>query len=98
MYSSLDPNLNTTCPRCYDKDWDLVNYIINHKQGTMNDIQSAIHYFIDHGVYPTDPDAISMVEEAKAHGEGYWPQEGELMAIIVDIGNKAQMLFLEIDP
>lgn len=98
LYSSLDPNLTTKCPRCYDPDWDMVNYILNHKKGDMLDIQAAIHYFIDHGVYPSDPDAIAMVEEALAHGEGFWPQEGEYIAIIVDIGTRVQLLFIEIDP
>ncbi len=98
LYSSYDPNLNTTCPRCFDEDWDKVNYIINHKQGSIDDVQAAIAYFIDGGLYPSDPDAIAMVEQALLYGEEFWPQEGQFMAIIVDIGNLKQLTFIEVDP
>jgi hypothetical protein len=98
LYSSTDPNLNQSCPRCYDPDWDMVNYILNHKKGTLNDTQKAIHYFVDHGVYPPAGKAREMIDEALARGEGFWPQEGEFVAIIVDLGSRTQMFIIEVDP
>lgn len=103
LYSSMDPDLASKCPHCVDPDWDKVNYIINHKKGTFVDIQAAIHYFIDGGHYPSDPDAIEMVEEAKLYGNGFWPQEGQFMAIIVDVNgfggdSRIQLTIIEVDP
>ena len=42
-------------------------------------------YFIDGGHYPVDPDAITMVEEAKLYGNGFWPQESQFIAVIIDV-------------
>ena len=81
-----------------DDDWDLVNYLINHKHpdATSDDIQSAIWYFIDGGVYPSDLEAISMVEDAILNGEGFVPGTGEWLAVYVL--NDYQQIFIEVDP
>ena len=95
LYSSYDPIIDSLYP---DDDWDLVNYLINHKNtsASMMDIQNAIWYFIDGGVYPTDPHAISMVEEALMYGEGFQPQPGQWLAVYVL--NDYQQIFIEVDP
>ncbi len=98
LYSSYDPNLAIKCPHCVDDDWDMVNYIINHKQGTKDDVQSAIWYFIDGGIFPSDPDAQAMVNDALANGESFKPITGQNIAIIVDIGSRKQLTFIEVDP
>jgi hypothetical protein len=102
LYSSMDPDLAIKCPHCADPDWDKVNYIINHKQGSFEDIQAAIYYFIDGGHYPSNPYAIAMVEEAKLYGTGFWPQESQLIAVIVDVkgfgDNRVQLTIIEVDP
>lgn len=41
LYSSLDPPASLA-----SEAWDMVNYILNHKQGGKIDIQAAIWYFI----------------------------------------------------
>lgn len=98
LYSSYDPNLSIKCPYCNTSNLDKVNYILNHKQGSVFDIQSAIWYFIDHGIYPTDQHAIAMVEEAKLYGNGFVPGKGEIMAVLVNIGKWSQTTIIEIDP
>lgn len=98
MYSSLDPDLEEKCSYCFDEDWDKVNYIINHKKGNMTDIQEAIWYFVNGGIYPSNPYSIEMVEEANEFGEGYKPGCGEFFAIILDSGEKNQLIIIEVDP
>ncbi|HYE76738.1 MAG TPA: hypothetical protein VEI97_02020 [bacterium] len=79
-----------------DDDWDLVNYLINHKQGTRDDIQNAIWYFIGGGGYPSDPDAQAMIAAAQAHGEGFVPGPSQKTAIIVDAGPTVQITIIEV--
>jgi hypothetical protein len=97
LYSSYDDGK----PECTeDDDWDLVNYIINHKHpdATKGDIQNAIWYFIGGGDYPTDPEAIAMVEDAIANGEDWCPQTGDCIAVIVFIDCEHQVTIIEVDP
>ena len=97
LFSSYDTALPS---HAQDPDWGMVNYLINHKNpdATKDDIQSAIWFFIGGGEYPTDPEAIAMVEGALANGEGFAPVHGQNIAIIVDAGPDVQLTFLEIDP
>lgn len=94
LYSSYDTNLPDYA---LDDDWDMVNYILNHKQGTKVEIQDAIWYFINGGHMPGSTAGQAMVADALANGEGYVPSEGSPVAIIVDIlspepNNKRQQL------
>ena len=75
-----------------DEDWDRINYIINHQQGTGCDVQAAIWYFINGGSYwwvpgdLFDPSgsvpAMAMVADASTIGVGYEPGEGDILAIV----------------
>jgi hypothetical protein len=82
-----------------DDDWDMVNYIINHKNSSADrmDIQHAIWYFVNAstsiGEKPMDPEALSMVDEALLH-EGFEPSTGEWCAILCDAGDGVQKTFI----
>jgi hypothetical protein len=98
LMSSYDANLPTYAQ---DPDWDMVNYIINHKQGTPSDVQAAIWYFIDGQIdppMPGSPAAAAMVNDALAHGEGYYPGSGGMLAVLCLLGDRVQLTFLEVDP
>ncbi len=97
LYSSYDPALPSYAQ---DADWDMVNYILNHKHpdATKDDVQEAIWFFVGGGAYPTDLEAIAMVEDALANGEGFVPVHGQNIAIVVDAGPDVQLTFIEIDP
>ena len=99
LYSSYDPDLETKCPACYNTNWTKINYIINNKEGTKEDVQHAIWYFTD-GKYPhhSKPLARKMVEDAKLYGEDFWPQSGQFMAIIIYVRGEVQLVFIEVDP
>jgi len=81
-----------------DDDWDMVNYIINHKHpdATKTDIQEAIWYFVDGGDDPSTDIGQSMVENATNFGEGFMPSIGEWCAILCDAGEGIQKTFIEV--
>ena len=91
LYSSYDP-----ANQYPDDDWDKVNYILNNKQGTSDDVQAAIYYFINGGVMPTSAAGIAMVDDAVANGEGFEPVTGEWMAVVVWVGERVQTTFIEV--
>jgi len=89
LYSSYDtPNIPA-------EEWDMIDYILNNKQGTGSDIQDAIWYFINDRAYrpsppwavPSPPWAVSataqaIVTDALSNGAGYEPGEGDILAIV----------------
>lgn len=66
-----------------DKDWDKVNYILNHKgDATKEDIQDAFWYLLND--YPYDlisEKAKTLVDTAP---DGYVPHGGDLVAILAE--------------
>lgn len=85
LFSSLNPPNGTLA----DQRWDMVNYILNHKQGTVDDIQAAIWYFIDFdNVTRTPPNnqtvAWAIINDTLANGTGYTPGANQTAAVICD--------------
>jgi hypothetical protein len=92
LYSSYDPSqpweANLT-------DWSKVNYIINHKQGTWDEVQAAIWHYIDHnGGNQADPTVIAM-EEAADRNPNFVPSAGQLLAVVVYLAGE-QSTFIEV--
>ena len=79
LYSSYDPSLPVYLQ---DPDWDMVNYVLNHKQGNSYAIQNATWYFIDGGNMPSSSEGQAMVNDALANGEGFIPGPGQVVAVI----------------
>jgi len=79
LYSSLEPPAQLA-----NQSWGMVNYILNHKQGSMPDIQQAIWYFVDIvGNYtPTRTVAWEIVNDTLQKGEGFIPTEDQTVAVI----------------
>lgn len=79
LYSSTNPP-----GKLASQKWDMVNYILNHKQGEMTDVQEAIWYFINMvGNYsPSSATAMAIVNDTLKNGNGFVPQSGEIMAVI----------------
>jgi hypothetical protein len=102
--SSLDPDLGYKCEHCTDDEkWNYVNYILNHKhpEADWMDIQTAIWYFTDKDPfyqYGYSEKAEAMVKDAVDNGAGFYPQKGQLGAVILDNGPDIQLVFLEVDP
>jgi hypothetical protein len=79
LYSSAEPPGTLVAQK-----WDMVNYILNHKQGSAKDIQQAIWYFINlAGNYtPTSDVGWAIINDAIANGSGFVPRDGQTIAII----------------
>jgi hypothetical protein len=82
LYSSLSPPAgNWLTAR-----WDMVNYILNHKQGNADDTQAAIWYFVNNTTnfnQTLTAAANATVEDALANGNGFIPSPGQTVAIMV---------------
>ncbi len=68
-----------------DKNWTMVNYILNHKQGySATSIQEAIWYFVDlSGVYvPQDQGALALINDTLAHGSNFVPAKNQTVTVI----------------
>jgi hypothetical protein len=61
-----------------------VNYILNHKQGVADEIQSAIWLITDNATeLPITPNVQAMIADALAHGNGFVPKNGQVAAVIL---------------
>lgn len=109
MWSSLsytDPSFPPSCRGHIGNapdgmTWPCVNYIINHKGTADKDqIQSAIWYFIDGGVMPSDPVAHGLVTNATTNVQTWYnsyPQHGDIVAVLL-YTPIYQKTFIEVDP
>ncbi len=80
LYSSLNPPGELA-----GEEWDMVNYILNHKQEkNAMDIQEAIWYFIhmDDSFNPTRSGAWDLIYDAIENGSGFVPEYGQPVAVI----------------
>jgi hypothetical protein len=86
--------------------WDCVDYIINHKTGYDKfDVQDAIWYYVDGGIYPADSDAQALISAVNASAVNWinlgHPKTGELTAVLLDPGTSGhnnQYIIIEVDP
>jgi hypothetical protein len=85
LYDSTDDPENL--PESYqDILWDLINYMLNHKLGSVQDVNVALWLLT--GTYdgtfgPITAAAQAMVDEAIANGEDFVPGPGEIVAVIL---------------
>lgn len=79
LYSSVNPPGTLA-----NESWDMVNYILNHKNGTALDIQQAIWYFVhmDANFTPSTNSAWTMVNDTLLNGSGFIPANGQTVAVI----------------
>jgi len=93
LYTSTNPPEQLATEK-----WDMVNYILNHKQGTPGDIQQAIWYFINMvGNYtPTSTIARAIVNDTLANGNGFIPGNDQTIAVICFPGDLPQPTSVQI--
>ena len=104
LYSSLNPpRIDFSGVNLTDQRWDMVNYILNHKQGDRIDVQNALWHFVDIGDnFNTTLSATSLaiIADAQANGNGFIPSPGQIVAVIViprDLAlQTAQLSFIEV--
>jgi hypothetical protein len=79
--SGLPGNLNLI-------DWDKVNYILNHKMGTWEEVQSAIWTICTgYNPWPVTANVTAMVNAANNNGPGFEPAPGHVIAVILYSGD-----------
>jgi len=99
LWSSIDPGLPA---RLQDTMWDNINYLLNNPipGATAWDVQLAIWVLRgDFKKMPTGyPLAQQMYDEALAHGDGFYPGQGDVIAVICETPEEVQLCFIEVDP
>jgi len=87
LYSTYDPALPVTMQNA---NWPKVNYVLNHKQGTPDDIQQAIWVLLNGNLYDftgsvTTPSTLAqaMISDANSNGGGFTPSGGQVTAVVV---------------
>ncbi len=82
----------------------MVNYLLNHKQGSVTEIQNAIWHFVNlNGTYnpPASTATTAMINDAKTNGGAFKPQGAQTIAVIATpvttlaTENPAQISILE---
>lgn len=86
--------------------WDKVNYLLNHKNGTVPEIQAAL-WLLTYGVsngFPVTPAAQAMYDDADLNGGGFVPMAGDTVAVILyfdgiqpDPNDSMQEVIIEVD-
>jgi len=97
VHSSLDKK--NLPDRVKNVNWDLVNYVLNHKhpQASINDLQYAMWYLLGYITkMPTDPQAKAMVQQALKKGKGFKPKYGDDVAVIFLSAKGVQLVFMEV--
>jgi hypothetical protein len=101
LYSSLGSKPGNL----QNQKWDMVNYILNNKQGDPLDVQQAIWHFINlvGGYSAEKPLAEAMIEDAVANGAGFIPNATQTVAVIcypmvMEGEEDVQMTIIEMTP
>ena len=65
--------------------WDKVNYLLNNKNGSIEDIQAAMWMLTNTygGTFPITAEVQAMVNDANANGEGFLPSGGQIAAVVL---------------
>jgi hypothetical protein len=101
MYSSLNPPNGSLA----NQKWDMVNYLLNHKQGNASNVQKAIWYFIDlnnGSTIPPQSDTVTwaIINDASTNGTNFVPALGQKVAVICDpiyfFSNPVQVSIIEV--
>jgi hypothetical protein len=102
LWSSIDPGLPA---RLQDTMWDNINYLLNNKlaDATALDIQFAVWALRgDLDWWPgwglVYPKGKQMYDDALAHGDGFYPGQGDVIAVIIETPEEVQLCFIEVDP
>lgn len=98
LISSYDfNNLSTGFQNIGQVNWNKINYIINHRQGTSrNDTQMAIWNITDNVDISTYNDSKALINDANQNGQNFTPTIGQKLAVPLVGRNTIQLAFLEL--
>jgi hypothetical protein len=80
--------------------WDKINYILNHKTGTPEDVQAAIWLIegftaaeiLANAGFSPSATALALYSDANANGGGFFPGPGQIVAVIVNVEGGQDLL------
>jgi hypothetical protein len=84
LIDSTDDTANLP-PSYQSVPWDKVNYLLNHKAGTAQQVQVAL-WLLTWGTsstFPADAAALAMYDDAMANGAGFVPAPGQVVAVLL---------------
>lgn len=86
-YDSTDPATMPT-PFLQALAWSQVNYLLNHKAGTAQEIQAALWILMgtndpSNPTFPSTPAVLAMVADAQANGGSFVPGPGQVAAVLL---------------
>jgi len=94
---SLYLSYNTSMPSyLWHNNLSKVNYILNNKQGSWQQVQNAMWYLLDFGDEGLNSYGWAMVNDAIANGSSFCPGVGDVIAIIADAGIDVQYTVIEV--
>jgi hypothetical protein len=71
---------NPPAPAAGSSAYNKINYLLNNKQGTVQDVQDAI-WGLTSGVPPTSATALPLYNDANANGAGFVPGPGQIIGV-----------------
>ncbi|HXG47054.1 MAG TPA: hypothetical protein VNO52_05470 [Methylomirabilota bacterium] len=71
-------------PHLAGQPWDRLNYILNHRRGTMPEVQEAIWGTLGQMSPPFSANAQAMIDEAARFGQGFKPSGDQVCTVILD--------------
>lgn len=65
--------------------WDKINYLLNNKDGSIESIQVALWLLTGtySGTFTITSEALAMVDDANANGDGFLPDDGQVAAVVL---------------
>jgi len=108
LFTQIQPNVSysviLTSSLGLPTPWDKINYILNNKQGTAQDVQGAIWLVMGHSAsdiltnagFTPSATAIALFNDADANGAGFIPGSNQIVAVLCDAGPDVQEVMIEL--
>jgi hypothetical protein len=88
--TNLPPVLSTSA-------WGRVNYLLNHRQGSVADVQNAIWVSLNQSFEPPlSPVSLALVAEAEQFGDSFVPTNGQVTGVLIVPQEPVQRLICEL--
>ena len=76
--------------------WDKVNYLLNHKRGSLWDVQYVLWQILGQlSQPPPNQYMVEMIEDVELHGAGFVPTNGQIVGVILDSMEGVQRVVME---
>lgn len=107
QFTLFDSTDASSLPATYQPvPWDKVNYLLNHRNGSVEDVQVALWLLTGtyNGTFPLTAAAQAMFDDANANGSGFAPGPDQVVAVILygdglgDYGYQDTLIEVPLEP